>query len=88
MDPGPCKEAELCPRPLTFVVMRVAIVVMQRRAPWFLALFLAGCTSNATRIEAFAGTLGMSRSVLEVGGFRSLLYMRSAAATHDAPLAI
>lgn len=61
---------------------------MQRRAPWFLALFLAGCTSNATRIEAFAGTLGMSRSVLEAGGFRSLLYMRSAAAAHDAPLAI
>lgn len=68
--------------------MRVAIVAMHRVAPWFLALFLAGCTSNATRIETLAGTLGMSRSVLEAGGFRSLLYMRGAAGPQDAPLAV
>jgi predicted alpha/beta hydrolase family esterase len=68
--------------------MHVAIVVMQRRAPWFLALILAGCTSNATRIEALAGTLGMSRSVLEAGGFRSVLYMREVGGPDDARLAI
>jgi pimeloyl-ACP methyl ester carboxylesterase len=68
--------------------MRVAIVGMHRRASWFLALFLAGCTSNATRIDALAGTLGMSRSVLEAGGFSSLLYMRDAAGPQDAPLAV
>lgn len=68
--------------------MRVAIVAMHRSAAVFLALFLAGCTSNAGRIDALAGKLGMSRSVLEAGGFRSLLYMRSAAAPKDAPLAI
>ncbi|HEY7642524.1 MAG TPA: hypothetical protein VH814_22515 [Steroidobacteraceae bacterium] len=61
---------------------------MHRRAPWFLALFLAGCTSNATRIDRLADTLGLDRSVVEAGGFRSLLYMRSAAGPNDAPLAI
>ena len=54
----------------------------------FLALFLAGCASNAGRIDALAGTLGMSRSVLEAGGFRSLVYMRSAGGPQDARLAI
>jgi pimeloyl-ACP methyl ester carboxylesterase len=68
--------------------MHVAIVVMHRSATLLLALFLAGCSGNATRIETLAGTLGMSRSVLEAGGFRSLLYMRTAAQPGDAPLAI
>jgi pimeloyl-ACP methyl ester carboxylesterase len=68
--------------------MRVAIVAMHRAASLLLALFLSGCTSNATRIETLASTLGMSRSVLEAGGFRSLLFMRSAAAPEDAPLAV
>lgn len=68
--------------------MRVAIVVMHRCAPLLLALFLAGCTTNAIRIERLAGTLGMTRSVVEAGGFRSLLFMRSVAAPQDAPLAI
>jgi hypothetical protein len=68
--------------------MRVAIVAMHRCAPLLLALFLAGCTTNAIRIEKLAGTLGMTRSVVEVGGFRSLLFMRSVAAPQDAPLAI
>jgi pimeloyl-ACP methyl ester carboxylesterase len=68
--------------------MRVAIVAMRSTSSLFLALFLAGCTSNAGRIDTLAGSLGMSRSVLEAGGFRSLLYMRSAAGPVDAPLAI
>jgi hypothetical protein len=68
--------------------MRVAIVAMRSASSLFLALFLAGCASNAGRIDALAGSLGMSRSVLEAGGFRSLLYMRSAAGPEDAPLAI
>jgi hypothetical protein len=68
--------------------MRVAIVVMHRRALLLLALFLSGCTSNATRIERLAGALGLDRSVLEAGGFRSLLYMRGAAGPQAAPLAI
>jgi hypothetical protein len=68
--------------------MRVAIVVMHHSARLLLALFLAGCSSNATRIEALARTLGMSRSVLEAGGFSSLLYMRGAAGPQDAPLAV
>ena len=74
---GVARKRELCPRPLTIVVMRVAIVAMHRSAPLLLALFLAGCTTNATRIERLAGTLGMTRSVLEAGGFRSLVFMRA-----------
>jgi pimeloyl-ACP methyl ester carboxylesterase len=56
--------------------MRVAIVAMQSFSSLILALFLAGCASNATRIETLAGALDMSRSVVEAGGFRSLIYMR------------
>lgn len=79
---------ELCPRPLTIVVMHVAIVVMRRSATVLLALFLAGCTTNATRIERLAGTLGMSRSVVEAGGFHSLVFTRGLPAAQNAPLAI
>ena len=61
---------------------------MHRPAALFLALFLSSCASNTTRIETLAGTLGLSRSVLEAGSFRSLLFMRSAAAPGDAPLAV
>jgi pimeloyl-ACP methyl ester carboxylesterase len=68
--------------------MRVAIVAMRFASSLVLALFLAGCASNATRIETLAGTLGLSRSVLEAGGFRSLLYMRSSGGSPDTPLAI
>jgi len=53
-----------------------------------LALFLAGCTSNAARIEELAGTLGMTRSVVEAGGFRNSIFMRGVPAPQDAPLAI
>lgn len=68
--------------------MHVAIVVMQRSAPWLLALFLAGCTTNATRIDSLAATLGMSRSVVAAGGFRSLIFMRGAPGPQDSPLTI
>jgi dienelactone hydrolase len=68
--------------------MRVAIVAMHRCAPLLLALFLAGCTTNAIRIERLAGSLGLTRSVVDAGGFRSLLFMRSGAAPQDAPLTI
>lgn len=70
------------------VVMRVAIAGMHRLAPLLLALFLAGCTTNATRIERLAGELGLTRSVVEAGAFRSPIFMRSAPASQDAPLAI
>jgi pimeloyl-ACP methyl ester carboxylesterase len=49
---------------------------------------LAGCTTNALRIDRLAATLGMSRSVVEAGGFRSLVFVRGVPATQDAPLAI
>lgn len=68
--------------------MRVAIGAMQRSAAVFLALFLAGCASNAGRIDALAGALGLSRGVQEAGGFRTLLYMRSAGGPQDAAFAI
>jgi len=68
--------------------MRVAIVAMHRLTPVLLALFLAGCTTNAIRIEELAATLGMSHSVVEAGGFRSLLFMRGVPASQDARLAI
>lgn len=68
--------------------MRVAIVAMHRSATVVLALFLAGCTTNAARIDELAATLGMSRSVVEAGGFRSLVYMRGVPAAQDAPLTI
>ena len=68
--------------------MHVAIVVMHRSATLLLALFLAGCSTNAIRIERLAATLGMSRSVVEEGGFRSLVYTRGVPAAQDAPLAI
>lgn len=86
--PGIVRKAELCPRPLTFVVMRVAIVAMHRMAILLLALFLAGCTGNATRIEKLAGALGMTRSVVVAGGFRSPIFMRGAPGPQDATLAI
>jgi pimeloyl-ACP methyl ester carboxylesterase len=73
---------------LTFVVMRVAIVAMHRTALLLLALFLAGCTSNATRIEELAGALGMTRSVVVTGGFRSPIFMRGAPGPQHATLAI
>ena len=88
MIPGIARKGELCPRPLTFVVMRVAIVAMRSISSLLLALFLAGCASNATRIDTLAGTLGLSRSVLDAGGFRTLLYMRTGGGPADAPLAI
>ena len=68
--------------------MRVAIAAMHRSLTVLLALFLAGCTTNAIRIERLATTLGMSRSVIEAGGFRSLLFMRGVPGPQDAPLAI
>ena len=68
--------------------MRVAIVVMQRHMALLLALFLAGCASNAQRIERLAGTLGMSRSFLEAGAFLSLLFLRGSPAPADVPLTI
>jgi pimeloyl-ACP methyl ester carboxylesterase len=68
--------------------MRVAIVAMHRAAFLLLALFLSGCASNATRIDTLAGTMGMSRSVLEDGSFRSLLYLRGAAAPGNASLKV
>src|SRR4030095_8263571 len=86
--PGVARKGELCPGPLTIVVMPVAIAAMHRPATLLLAVFLAGCASNATRIERLAGTLGMSRSVLDAGSFRSLLFMRAAPGPQDAPLAI
>jgi pimeloyl-ACP methyl ester carboxylesterase len=67
--------------------MRVAIAAMRSISSLLLALFLAGCASNATRIETLAGTLGLSRSVVEAGGFRTLLYMRDGGPA-DAPLLI
>jgi hypothetical protein len=86
--PGIARKAELCPPPLTFVVMRVAIVAMHRTALLLLALFLAGCTSNARRIEELAGALGMTRSVVVAGGFRSPIFMRGAPGQQDETLAI
>lgn len=68
--------------------MRVAIIAMHPMATLLLALFLAGCTSNAARIEELAGTLGMTRSVVAAGGFRSPIFMRGAAGPQDATLAI
>ncbi len=68
--------------------MRVAIVSMHRTALLLLALFLAGCTSNATRIEELAGALGMTRSVVVTGGFRSPIFMRGAPGPQHATLAI
>ena len=68
--------------------MRVAIAGMHRLALLLLALFLAGCTTNATRIERLAGQLGMTRSVVEAGGFRSPIFMRGVPAPQDAPLTI
>jgi hypothetical protein len=61
---------------------------MHRFAIVLLALFLAGCATNATRIDRLAATLGMSRSVVEAGGFRSLVYLHNVAAPQERPLAI
>jgi pimeloyl-ACP methyl ester carboxylesterase len=61
---------------------------MYRTALLLPALFLTGCTSNATRIEELAGTLGMTRSVVVAGGFRSPIFMRGAPGPQDATLAI
>jgi pimeloyl-ACP methyl ester carboxylesterase len=68
--------------------MHVAIIAMHRSATLLLALFLASCSTNAIRIDRLAATLGMSRSVVEAGGFRSLVFVRSVPAAQDAPLAI
>ena len=68
--------------------MRVAIVAMRSISSLLLALFLAGCASNATHIDTLAGTLGLSRSVLDAGGFRTLSYDRTGGGPADAPLAI
>jgi pimeloyl-ACP methyl ester carboxylesterase len=68
--------------------MRVAIVAMHRTALLLLALFLAGCTSNATRIEELAAALGMTRSVVFASGFRSPIFMRGAPGPQHATLAI
>jgi pimeloyl-ACP methyl ester carboxylesterase len=68
--------------------MRVAIAAMHRSATIVLALFLAGCATNAARIDELAATLGMSRSVVAAGGFRSLVYMRGVPAPQDLPLTI
>jgi pimeloyl-ACP methyl ester carboxylesterase len=68
--------------------MRVAIAAMHRSATIVLALFLAGCATNAARIDELAATLGMSRSVVEAGGFRSLVYVRGVPAPLDLPLTI
>jgi pimeloyl-ACP methyl ester carboxylesterase len=68
--------------------MRVAIVAMHRTAMLLLALFLAGCASNATRIEELAAALGMTRSVVVAGGFRSPIFMRGTPGPQHATLAI
>ncbi len=61
---------------------------MHRLAPLLLALFLASCSTNASRIEKLAATLGMTRSELAAGGYRSLVFLRSLPAPQDAPLAV
>jgi pimeloyl-ACP methyl ester carboxylesterase len=68
--------------------MRVAIVAMLRTVMLFLALFLAGCSGNATRIEELAATLGMTRSVVAAGSFRSPIFMRGVPGPQDEMLAI
>lgn len=68
--------------------MHVAIVAMHRCAPLLLALFLASCTTNTIRIERLAATLGLSRSVVEAGGFRSPIFMRGVPVPQGASLAI
>src|SRR4029079_13641096 len=81
-------ERGLCPRWLTIVVMRVAIVGMHRSATLLLALFLAGCATNAIRIVKLAESLATAHSVGEARGFRSLVYTHGAPAPQDAPLTI
>jgi dienelactone hydrolase family protein len=85
---GALQGRELCPRALTIVVMQVAIASMRRFSTLLVASFLAGCSTNAIRIDRLAETLGMSRSVVEAGGFRSLVFTRGVPTPHDAPLAI
>jgi pimeloyl-ACP methyl ester carboxylesterase len=68
--------------------MRVAIVAMHRTALKLVALFLAGCASNAARIEELAAALGMTRSVVVAGAFRSPMFMRRGDGPENATLAI
>jgi hypothetical protein len=60
-------------------VTRVAIVAMRSRAILLLLLLLfAGCTTNTLRIERLAGATGLTRSVIESGSFRSLVFATGA----------
>jgi dienelactone hydrolase len=73
---------------LTTVVTRVAIAAMRHRAMLLSALLLAGCTTNATRIERLAQAAAMTRSVLDAEGYRSLVFMKAATGLHSGPLAV
>jgi pimeloyl-ACP methyl ester carboxylesterase len=61
---------------------------MHRTALKLVALFLAGCASNAARIEELAAALGMTRSVVVAGAFRSPMFMRRGDGPENATLAI
>jgi hypothetical protein len=46
--------------------------------PLALIMFLLGCTSNGQRIDRWAESAGLTRTVIEREGYRSLLYMKRA----------
>jgi pimeloyl-ACP methyl ester carboxylesterase len=69
-------------------VTRVAIVAMRSRAILLLLLLSAGCTTHTLRIERLAGATGLTRSVVESGGFRSLVFMKGAPQREGDALAV
>lgn len=61
---------------------------MHRCLTLLLALALAGCTSNAHRIDGLAAASGFVREPYQAGPYTALIYMRRDPAGSGAPLAV
>lgn len=61
---------------------------MQRLVVWALIMSLAGCASNGRRIDRMAESAGLTRSLVEADGYRSLIYMQRGRAADDSALIV
>jgi hypothetical protein len=75
--------------------MHVAIVLMGHRAAHILlptllaaAVLAAGCATSGQQIDQMAETAGLSRNVIDAGGFPTLIYMKRVNQPADAPYTI
>lgn len=76
---GICRGRELCTPGLTRVVTDVAIAAMHKVLSLLFAAVLAGCASNAERIDRLTRDAHLQRVEMTGAGYRHVVYMNRAA---------